>query len=149
MAVCGSLVATAAARVGIHTAVTKPQAGAFYVGKLSVKDNGLLKLDVQQVAGARGAQALLVGRDARLLTGRATKLVDLQGTRVARALLDDAIVRVRGQLLPVSAWPFDDEGERLPTIRAAQIVVLQLEPQEVAETETTPAQVEVETHNND
>ena len=148
VAVCGSLVATAAAQVTVHRVAPKAQGAVRYLGKASVDDNGLLKLDVSQVVAGRGAQALLVGRDARLLTGPATRLLDLQGKPVARALLDHATVRVLGRLLPLSAWSVNDEGERLPTIRAARIVVLQLEPQDEADTETTSAQDQVETDND-
>ena len=132
VAVVGSLAVSANAAV---KPVQRPVVS--YLGEASLEDTGLLTLDVNQVAG-RGAQALLVGREARLLTGPATRIVNAQGGVVARTLLDHAIVRVQGRLLPVNAWQLNDEGERQPTIRATRIIVLQLEaPETDNETETS------------
>jgi len=113
------------------------QPAASYLGQASLDDTGLLTLDVNQV---RGAQALLVGREARLLTGPATRIANVQGGLVARALLDQAIVRVQGRLLPVGLWAWNDQGERVPTIRANRIVVLQLPAQDVTSTDSSASQ---------
>jgi len=136
VAVAGSLAVSANAAV-------KPvqRAAVSYLGEASLDDTGLLTLDVNQVAG-RAAQALLVGREARLLTGPATRIVNAQGGVVARTLLDHAIVRVQGRLLPVTAWPLNDEGERQPTIRVRQILVVQLEAQDASDSETAPDNTE-------
>jgi hypothetical protein len=118
--------------VGGAAAAVKPaQTPASYLGKASLdNDTGALSVDVKQVVAARGTQTLLLGHDVRLLTGPATRIVDRQGAAVARTLLEDAIVRVQGRLLPTSAWALNDDGEREPTIRANRILVLQLEAPE-------------------
>ena len=122
----GSLVATGSARVAAHAAAPSGRAPAL-VGEASLEDTGALKLDVGRVAGGRLDLAALVGRDVRLLTAPATRLMDLRGATVARTLLDHATIQVRGRLLPLRAWALDDEGVRVPTIRALQIVVLRLD----------------------
>jgi hypothetical protein len=110
---------------------------ASFLGQASLDSTGLLTLDVNQV---RGAQALLVGREVRLLTGPATRIANVQGGLVARTLLDQALVRVQGRLLPVNAWAWNDQGERVPTIRASRILVLQLPVQDVTSTDTATSQ---------
>jgi hypothetical protein len=110
---------------------------ASFLGQTSLDDTGLLTLDVNQVGGA---QALLVGREVRLLTGPATRIANVQGGLVARTLLDQAMVRVQGRLLPVNAWAWNDQGERVPTIRASRIVVLQLPAPDVTSTDTATSQ---------
>lgn len=142
VAVAGSLAVSANAAV---KPVQRPVVS--YLGEASLENTGLLTLDVNQVAG-RGAQALLVGREANLLTGPATRIVNAQGGLVARTLLDHAIVRVQGRLLPVNAWQLNDEGERQPTIRATRIIVLQLEAPE-SDNETETSQDSAETASQD
>jgi hypothetical protein len=129
----GSLVATGSARVAAHRPAPSERAPAL-VGEVSLEDTGALKLDVGSVAGGRLQLAALVGRDVRLLTAPATRLVDLRGATVARALLDHATIRVRGRLLPPSSWALDDEGTRVPTLRALQIVVIRLDTSEQPDT---------------
>jgi hypothetical protein len=46
--------------------------------------------------------------------------------QIAPALVDDAIARVHGRLLPASAWRWSDDELR-PVIRAQRIVVLRLD----------------------
>jgi hypothetical protein len=113
--------------VGGADAAVKPTPSSF-LGKVSLdNDTGVLSVDVEQVLAARGRQTLLVGHDVRLVTGPATLIVDQHGASVASTLLEDAIVRVQGRLLPNSAWAVNDDGEREPTVRATRILVLQLE----------------------
>ena len=125
-----------------------PRPVVSYLGEASLTDTGSLTLDVNQVAGA-GAQALLVGREAGLLTGPTTPIADTQGGLVARALLDHATVRVQGRLLPVNAWQLNDEGQRQPTIRVNRIIVLQLQAPEATDTDTAPAPDTSEPANQD
>jgi hypothetical protein len=155
-AVAGALVAVAgsfavsgnAAAAALKPGQRQPQPAAGYLGKASLDDTGVLSLDVSQVLAGRGTQTLLVDREARLLTGPATRITNRQGARVARALLEDAIVRVHGRLLPISAWPLNDEGQRQPTIRATQITVLQLEAPET-DNENETSQDSTDTANHD
>ncbi len=138
VAVFGALAATAAARA--TALVSAPSGRAVVVaGKASLKDNGALELEVGSVAVGRGTLATLIGRDAQLLTSPATRLVNTAGAPVARTLLDDATIRVSGRLLPVRAWAYDDEGVRLPTIRALRIVVLRLDVSTDQPDVTSPA----------
>lgn len=140
----GSLAAAASASPAAKRPLQQQaRPAATFIGEASLDDTGLLELDVSQVVAARGAGALLVGREARLLTGSATRIANLQGGPVARALLDHALVRVLGRLVPVSAWTVNEEGERVPTIRVARIVVLQ------TDSETEPAQDGVEVTDQD
>jgi len=137
-AVFGALAATAAARA--TALVSAPSGRAVVVaGEASLKDNGALELEVGSVAVGRGTPTTLIGRDARLLTSQATRLVNTAGAPVDRTLLDDATIRVSGRLLPVGAWAYDDEGERLPTIRALRIVVLRLDVSTDEPDDTSPA----------
>ena len=145
VAVVGSLVVSADASAAAKP-VQQHLPATLYLGEASLDDTGVLSLDVNQIVAARGAQALLLDREVKLLTGPATRITNVQGGLVARAQLDDAIVRVQGRLLPVGAWPLNDEGERMPTIRATRIVVVQLEVQDATD---TPAQDGVEAPSQD
>ena len=146
VAVVGSVVVSANAAVAAKP-LQRPAAS--YLGEASLEDTGVLTLDVKQVLAGRGAQAQLVGREARLLTGPATRITNVQGGLVARTLLDHALVRVQGRLLPVSAWPLNDEGERLPSIRVSRIVVVQLQVEDATDSEGAPAQDNSETASQD
>lgn len=130
-------VVSASASVVAQPVQLQLRPAASFLGQTSLDDTGLLTLDVNQVGGA---QALLVGREVRLLTGPATRIANVQGGLVARTLLDQAMVRVQGRLLPVNAWAWNDQGERVPTIRATRIVVLQLPAPDVTSTDTATSQ---------
>jgi hypothetical protein len=70
---------------------------------------------------------LLIGRDVLLVNTR-VPIVDVNGRAVALNRLNDAILRVRGTLLPAAQWRYDLDGEATPTVRVSRIVVLSLEP---------------------
>jgi hypothetical protein len=72
------------------------------------------------------ASRLLVGRDVLLVTTR-VPIVDGNGRVVALSWLDDAILRVKGTLLPAGQWRYDLDGEATPTVRATRIIVLGLD----------------------
>ena len=110
------------------TVVRRAPALSLYEGKLSL-DDGLFKLKVMHIVGARNSQASwqLYEHRAALDIGPRVPLVDWRGGHVSPALVDDAIVRVYGRLLPTSAWRWTDDGPR-PVIRAQRIVILRFDP---------------------
>ena len=136
VAVFGTLVATAVARPTARAAAPSGRT-VVVAGKASLEDNGALELDVGDVATSRGTYATLAGR-VRLFTAPTTRLVNAAGAPVGRALLDDATIRVSGRLLPRGSWAYNDEGERLPSIRALRIVVLRLDASTERADETSP-----------
>jgi hypothetical protein len=96
-------------------------------GKLSL-DDGLVKLKVLRIVGAGNSQRSwqLFEHRAVLDVGPRVRIVDGRGMQIAPALVDDAIARVHGRLLPASAWRWSDDELR-PVIRAQRIVVLRLD----------------------
>jgi hypothetical protein len=101
---------------------------ATFEGELSV-DDGLFKLDVQRMVGKESSRYSwqLFEHRAALHLAPGVGIVDWRGMQVAPALADDAIVRVRGRLLPRSSWQWSDDGDLRPVINAQRIVVLRLD----------------------
>jgi hypothetical protein len=101
-----------------------------FEGKADLHDSGALELKVRTTAGVPRAfesvRRLLVGRDVLLVDTR-VPVVDLNGRGVSRSWLDDAILRVKGTLLPPAQWRYDLDGEATPTVRASRIIVLGLD----------------------
>jgi hypothetical protein len=101
-----------------------------FEGKADLHDSGALELKVRTTAGVPRAfesvRRLLVGRDV-LLENTRVPIVDLNGRGVSRSLLEDAILRVKGTLLPPGHWRYDLDGEATPTVRASRIIVLGLD----------------------
>lgn len=102
-----------------------------FEGKADLHDSGALELKVRSTAGVPRAfdlvRRLLVGRDVLLVNTR-VPIVDVNGRAVALSRLNDAILRVKGTLLPAGQWRYDLDGEATPTIRVSRIVVLGLAP---------------------
>jgi hypothetical protein len=97
-----------------------------FTGQLSLNDSGALELKVRTIVGAPRsfdlARRLLIGQDV-LLVG-AAPTADTSGRPVARIRLDNAIVRLRGALLPPQQWRYDTEGSATATVRPSRIIVL-------------------------
>lgn len=104
-----------------------------FEGKADLHDSRALELKVRSTAGVPRAfdlvRRLLVGRDVLLVNTRAP-IVDANGRAVALNRLNDAILRVKGTLLPAGQWRYDLDGEATPTVRVSRIVVLSLEPRD-------------------
>ena len=100
-----------------------------FEGDADLHDSGALEFKVQSTAGVPPAfdlvRRLLVGRDV-LLVNSGAPIVDLNGRAVALSRLDDAILRVKGALLPAGQWRYDLDGEATPTVRVSRIIVLGL-----------------------
>jgi hypothetical protein len=126
---------TSAASRSRSTAAARPvtsrsQRTWTFLGKAKRDDFGALSLDVDQVnlpASYVTQRYLLTDHHARMVVGRATAISDITGRRVSTMLLDDATVRVQATIAAPSAWRTDDEGQRVPTIVAKRIVVLELD----------------------
>ena len=121
-------------RASVHatkraTVVRRASALSMYEGKLSL-DDGYFKLKVMHIVGARNSQSSwqLYEHRAALDAAPRVPLVDWRGRHVSPALVDDAIVRVYGRLLPTSAWRWTDDGLR-PVIGAQRIVILRFDPE--------------------
>lgn len=101
-----------------------------FEGKADLDDFGVLELKVRSTTGAPRSfdmvSRLLVGRDVRLLNS-GVRVVDLNGRTVALGRLDDAILRVKGTLLPAGQWRYDLDREATPTVRVSRITVLGLD----------------------
>jgi hypothetical protein len=121
----GGLVAPTAKSGGF----ARPSAWTFE-GKTDLHDSGALELKIRSTAGAPSAfdmvRRLLVGRDVLLVDTR-VPIVDVNGRALALSWLDDAIVRVKGTLLPAGQWRYDFDGEATPTVRVSRIIVLGLD----------------------
>jgi len=118
----------------VHTAA-RPKASrpvtpaTSFEGKLSLHD-GLVKLKVLRVfAPTRSSQLSwqLLGRKAFLEVGPSVEIRDSRGAQIPFSLVDDAIARVHGRLLPAASWRWDDDELR-PVISVRRIVVLRLDP---------------------
>ena len=97
-----------------------------FEGKLGL-DDGLVKLKVLRIVGASSQNSWqLFEHRAVLAVGPRPRFVDTRGRQIPFALVDDAIARVHGRLLPTSAWRWSDDELR-PVIRAHRIVVLRLD----------------------
>lgn len=121
---------TIATRLVKHTRTTRSQRTWTFLGKAKRDDFGALSLDIDQVnlpARFVTQRYLLTDHDARMVVSRVTAIRDLAGRRISTLLLDDATVRVQAAIAAPSAWRVDDEGRRVPTIVAKQIVVLELD----------------------
>jgi hypothetical protein len=106
-------------------------AGAWtFEGKADLHDSGALELNVRSTAGVPRAfelvRRLLVGRDVLLVNTR-VRIADVNGHAVALSRLNDAILRVKGTLLPAGQWRYDLDGEATPTVRVSRIIVLGLD----------------------
>jgi hypothetical protein len=122
--------ATSATRLVKHTRTSQSQRTWTFLGKAKRDDFGALSLDIDQVnlpARYVTQRYLLTDHDARMVVSRVTAIRDLAGRRISTLLLDDATVRVQAAIAAPSAWRVDDEGRRVPTIVAKQIVVLELD----------------------
>jgi hypothetical protein len=101
-----------------------------FEGKADLHDSRALELKVRSTAGVPRAfdlvRRLLVGRDVLLVNTRAP-IVDVNGRAVALSRLNDAILRVKGTLLPAGQWRYDLDGEATPTVRVSRIIVLSLD----------------------
>jgi hypothetical protein len=121
---------TIATRLVKHIRTTRSQRTWTFLGKAKRDDFGALSLDIDQVnlpARFVTERYLLTDHDARMVVSRVTAIRDLAGRRISTLLLDDATVRVQAAIAAPSAWRVDDEGRRVPTIVAKQIVVLELD----------------------
>lgn len=97
-----------------------------FEGKLGL-DDGLVKLKVLRIVGGSAQPSWqLFEHRAVLAVGPRPRIVDGQGRKISFALVDDAIARVHGRLLPTSTWRWSDDELR-PVIRAQRIVVLRLD----------------------
>lgn len=118
-----------AARATKDRGFARPSSWTFE-GEADLHDSGALALTVRSTTGVPRAfepvRRLLVGRDVLLVNSR-VPVVDLNGRAVAQSWLDDAILRVKGTLLPVRHWRYDLDGEATPTVRVSRIVVLGLD----------------------
>jgi hypothetical protein len=127
VAVVGSASAGTSARAEL---VARPGLWTFE-GKADLHDSGALELKIRSIAGVPRAfdlvRRLLIGRDVLLVNTR-VPIVDANGRAVALSRLNDAILRVKGTLLPAGQWRYDLDGEATPTVRISRIVVLSLEP---------------------
>ena len=113
-----------------HVVAKRPaKALSTFEGELSLHD-GLVKLDVQRIGGARSSQYSwqLFEHHAVLQLEQGVRIVDRNGRQISPVLADDSIARVQGRLLPRSAWRWSDDGDLRPVIRAHRIVVLRLDP---------------------
>jgi hypothetical protein len=122
--------ATTTTRLVRHTRTPRSQRTWTFLGKAKRDDFGALSLDIDQVnlpARYVTQRYLLTDHDARMVVSRVTAIRDLAGRRISTLLLDDATVRVQAAIAAPSAWRVDDEGRRVPTIVAKQIVVLELD----------------------
>jgi len=101
-----------------------------FEGKADLHDSGALELNVRSTAGVTRAfdlvRRLLVGRDVLLVNTR-VRIADVNGHAVALSRLNDAILRVKGTLLPAGQWRYDLDGEATPTVRVSRIIVLALD----------------------
>jgi len=101
-----------------------------FEGKADLHDSGALELNVRSTAGVTRAfdlvRRLLVGRDVLLVNTR-VRIADVNGHAVALSRLNDAILRVKGTLLPAGQWRYDLDGEATPTVRVSRIIVLGLD----------------------
>jgi hypothetical protein len=101
-----------------------------FEGKADLHDSGALEFKVQSTAGVPPAfdlvRRLLVGRDVLLVNTR-VRIADVNGYAVALSRLNDAILRVKGTLLPAGQWRYDLDGEATPTVRVSRIIVLGLD----------------------
>jgi hypothetical protein len=101
-----------------------------FEGKADLHDSGTLELKIRSTAGMPRSldlvRRLLVGRDV-LLVNSHVPTVDVNGRAVALSRLNDAILRVKGTLLPAGQWRYDLDGEATPTVRVSRIVVLGLD----------------------
>ncbi len=125
-----SSAATTTTRLVKHTRTPRSQRNWTFLGKAKRDDFGVLSLDVDQVnlpARYVTQRYLLTDHHARIVVSRGTAISDLAGRRISTLLLDDATVRVQAAIAAPSAWRVDDEGRRVPTIVAKQIVVLELD----------------------
>ena len=127
VAVVGSASAGTSARAEL---VARPGTWTFE-GKADLHDSGALELKIRSIAGVPRSfdlvRRLLIGRDVLLVNTR-VPIVDANGRAVALGRLNDAILRVKGTLLPAGQWRYDLDGEATPTVRISRIVVLSLEP---------------------
>ncbi len=100
---------------------------ASFEGKLSL-DDGLVKLKVVRVLTPGNARitGLLLGRKALLDVGLDVRISDTRGAQIPFPLIDDAIARVSGRLLPTGAWRWDGDDLR-PVIATRRIAILQLD----------------------
>lgn len=102
------------------------QAPSAFEGELSL-DDGLVKLKVLRIVAGRPRQAWrLFEHRAVLDLSPHARIVDTRGGKISPAIVDDAIARVSGRLLPTSAWRWTDDELR-PVIHAQRIVVLRLD----------------------
>ena len=96
-------------------------------GETSI-DDGSLELGVDAIADLPsqylGEGSTLVRRNAVLVIGPETRIVDTRGRAFPRLALDEATVRVTGTLLQVSLWRNDGDGDLAPTLRVDRILVL-------------------------
>ena len=116
----------AAARTKASRAATAPTS---FEGKLSLHD-GLVKLKVLRVfAPTRSSQLSwqLLGRKAFLEIGPRVQIRDSRGAQIPLSLVDDAIARVQGRLLPAASWRWSDDELR-PVISVRRVVILRLDP---------------------
>jgi hypothetical protein len=127
VAVVGSASAGTSARAEL---VARPGPWTFE-GKADLHDSGALELKIRSITGVPRSfdlvRRLLIGRDVLLVNTR-VPIVDANGRAVALSRLNDAILRVKGTLLPAGQWRYDLDGEATPTVRISRIVVLSLEP---------------------
>jgi hypothetical protein len=102
-----------------------------FTGEADLHDTGALDLKVRSIAGVPPSfdlvRRLLIGRDVLLVTTR-VPIVGTNGRSVALIRLDEAILRVRGTLLPAGQWRYDLDGEATPTVRPSRITVVSLAP---------------------
>ncbi len=101
-----------------------------FEGEADLHDSGVLELKVRTTSGVPRAfemvRRLLVGRDV-LLVDTQSQAVDVNGRAVTRGRLNDAILRVKGTLLPPGQWRYDLDGEATPTVRVSRIIVVGLD----------------------
>jgi hypothetical protein len=133
--VAGSVIASVVGSASAGTVSTRGHLVAqfspwTFQGMASLGDTGALELKVRSTAGVPRSldlfRRLLIGQDILLVNTR-VPIVDVNGRPVALNRLDNAILRVRGTLLPAAQWRYDVDGTATPTVRVSRIVVVSFE----------------------
>jgi hypothetical protein len=101
--------------------VFKATADGFATGRLAVTLSDVGGVTKKLGADVRDA---LDDQDAIVLVSKTIKVRDSKGRKLTLSALDDAdTVTIRGKLLRPSQWRADEDGTKVPTIRAKRIVV--------------------------
>jgi hypothetical protein len=101
--------------------VFRATADGFAAGRLAVTLSDVGGVSKKLRADVRDA---LDDQDGIVLVSTTIKVRDSKGRKLELSALDDAdTVTIRGKLLRPSRWRADEDGNKVPTIRAKRIVV--------------------------